>query len=492
VWGSRWEDADVVIEGDEDLQLAVRFALYHLMASVPDEGEAAVGARGLTGRAYRGHVFWDSDVYVLPFLAATHPAAARAMLEYRARRLPVAMRAARAQGREGARFAWESAQSGREVAPEHVRDERGEAVPVLTGALEEHVVADVAWAAACYVDWTGDQAFASTEGRKLLVQTARWYEPGAEHRRHLWQCKRCGYQASVTAGTVMHKTRTSLTLWFWAAYLVATHTPGISAMQLQRQLGISRYETAWLILQKLRRAMVAPERETLSGEVEVDETLVGTRREGRHIARRHGEKALVGVIVEVRGRGCGRLRLEVLPDASQRTLTEQISAHVAPGSVVHSDGWPGYAKLASAGYDHRPRLQRRDHPDAQKLLRTRTASRRTSRPGFTAPTAASRPSTNRSISMSSSSATTVGTHRGSLPNPCSASERYTSRPPAAKSPAALRRSRPDSHVVAIPGQGTRVLGAELAVLAIIAGTGLFVLDRRAKTHVLARSAAGAV
>ncbi len=67
---------------------------------------------------------------------------------------------------------------------------------------------------------------------------------GAEHRCHLWQCKRCGYQASVTAGTVMHKTRTPLTLWFWAAYLVATHTPGISAMQLQRQLGISRYETA--------------------------------------------------------------------------------------------------------------------------------------------------------------------------------------------------------------------------------------------------------
>ncbi len=88
---------------------------------------------------------------------------------------------------------------------------------------------------------------------------------GAEHRRHLWQCKRCGHQTSVTAGTVMHKTRTPLTLWFWAAYLVATHTPGISAVQLQRQLGIGRYETAWLMLQKLRRAMVAPEREAVPG-----------------------------------------------------------------------------------------------------------------------------------------------------------------------------------------------------------------------------------
>jgi len=193
-------------------------------------------------------------------------------------------------------------------------------------------------------------------------------EVGIEHRRHLWQCKRCGHQSSVTAGTVMHKTRTPLTLWFWAAYLVATHTPGISAVQLQRQLGISRYETAWLILQKLRRAMVAPEREPLRDEVEVDETLVGGVREGRHVARRHGEKALVGVIVEVRGPGSGRLRLRVLPNASRETLTAWVGAHVAPGAIVHTDGWPGYGKLAGAGYKHRPRLQRRDHPDAKKLL----------------------------------------------------------------------------------------------------------------------------
>ena len=125
----------------------------------------------------------------------------------------------------------------------------------------------------------------------------------------------------------MHKTRTPLTLWFWAAYLVATHTPGISAVQLQRQLGISRYKTAWLILQKLRRAMVAPERKPLNGEVEIDETLVGGRREARHVARRHGEKALVGVIVEVRGPGSGRLRLQVLPNASGNTLS-----HVGEGA----------------------------------------------------------------------------------------------------------------------------------------------------------------
>lgn len=162
-------------------------------------------------------------------------------------------------------------------------------------------------------------------------------------RRHLWECAECHRQTSVTAGTVMHGTRTSLRLWFWAAYLVATRTPGISAVQLQRQLGISRFETAWLILQKLRRAMVAPERESLHGEVEVDETFVG----GHHDGRRGGRQR---------------------DDASGDTLTKLVEERVAPGAIVHTDGWPGYGKLATAGYRHKPRSQRRDLPDAQKLL----------------------------------------------------------------------------------------------------------------------------
>ena len=174
-WASRWADSDVMIDGDPELQRAVRFALFHLMASVGDEGEAAVGARGLSGSAYRGHVFWDSDVYVLPFLAATHPPAARAMLEYRIRRLPAAIRTAHAQGRAGSRFPWESAWSGRDVTPARARAPHGETVPILTGEFEEHIVADVAWAAACYIDWTGDRAFALGPGCELLVQTARWW-----------------------------------------------------------------------------------------------------------------------------------------------------------------------------------------------------------------------------------------------------------------------------------------------------------------------------
>lgn len=116
-------------------------------------------------------------------------------------------------------------------------------------------------------------------------------------RRAVWQCKECGAQTSVTAGTVMHGTRQPLRLWFWAAYLVATHHPGISAVQLQRQLGIGCHETAWMMLHKLRRAMVAPEREALKGEVEVDEFFQGGLEEGLKGGRQHGKKALVGIAI---------------------------------------------------------------------------------------------------------------------------------------------------------------------------------------------------
>ena len=174
-WARRWEDAEVIVEGDDELQLGIRFALFHLMASVADSGEAAIGARGLTGTGYGGHVFWDADTFVLPFVAATHPAAARSMLEYRLRRLPAAAEAARAAGRAGARFPWESARTGRDVTPTSARDRSGRIVPIRTGQLEEHIVAQVAWAVCCYVDWSGDDEFARGPGRRILVETARYW-----------------------------------------------------------------------------------------------------------------------------------------------------------------------------------------------------------------------------------------------------------------------------------------------------------------------------
>jgi transposase-like protein len=181
-------------------------------------------------------------------------------------------------------------------------------------------------------------------------------------RRRLWQCKACHYQVSVTAGTVMHRTRTPLLTWFWAAFWMTAHKPGLSALQLQHMLDLPRYETAWLILHKLRRAMANANREPLKGTVEIDETYIGGEqlglRGGRQLA---GRKALlVAIAVEVRAKGSGRVRAEVVPDATAPTLSRFIVANVAQGSTVLSDGHRGYGGkdgVAAQGYTHLPRSQ---------------------------------------------------------------------------------------------------------------------------------------
>jgi transposase-like protein len=229
------------------------------------------------------------------------------------------------------------------------------------------------------------ERFSTEEACREYLFASRWpvgfvcpacggSDAGVMHRRRLvWQCKACAHQTSVTAGTVMRGTRTPLRVWFWAAYLVATHHPGISAKQLQRQLGLSRYETAWLILHKLRRAMVAPEREPLGREVEIDEFFLGGLEEGLEGGRQHGKKVLVGAAIEVRGRGSGRLRLQVLPDATGASLVALATATVAPGAIVHTDGWRGYNGLAKHGYDHRRRPQSTAAPGEQLLPRAHRA-----------------------------------------------------------------------------------------------------------------------
>ncbi|MCC7076151.1 MAG: glycoside hydrolase family 65 protein [Acidimicrobiia bacterium] len=191
-WEARWERADIRLGSDARLQQAVRFNLYHLMACVADAGEAAVGARGLSGPNYAGHVFWDTDIFVLPFMAATHPPAARAILEYRLRRLPAARRNAVRTGYAGARFPWESASSGEEVTPNSILDKNGREIPVVTAEYEQHITADVAWAARCYADWTGDPDFTAGALPRLLVETARFWasravleEDGRRHIRHV-------------------------------------------------------------------------------------------------------------------------------------------------------------------------------------------------------------------------------------------------------------------------------------------------------------------
>ena len=187
-------------------------------------------------------------------------------------------------------------------------------------------------------------------------------------RRRVWQCKSCGAQSSVTAGTVMHNTQTPLRLWFWAAYLVATHHPGISAVQLQRQLGIARHERAWMMLHKLRAVMVAPQREPLKREVEVDEFFLGGFEEGKRGGRQRGKKALCGVVVEVRGQGSGRVRLQVIQDASASTLGSLLKSTTEPGAIVHTDTWHGYDRLAAEGWNHRRHNQSAATPGEEPFL----------------------------------------------------------------------------------------------------------------------------
>ncbi len=188
-----------------------------------------------------------------------------------------------------------------------------------------------------------------------------------ENRPGVLRCRKCRQNTGLTVGTVMERSHTPLNVWFWAAYLVASQTPGMSAVQFQRQLGLSRYETAFQILHKLRSGMVRPNQDRIGGQpknhVEVDETWVGgrTRGEGRGVHH----KVPVSCAIEVRhrkpgtkldnrkdGRYAGRVRLAVVLDRSAESLCGFVESTVAPRSLIVTDDWSGYAGLGKRGYEH--------------------------------------------------------------------------------------------------------------------------------------------
>ena len=210
--------------------------------------------------------------------------------------------------------------------------------------------------------------FGNEQACREYLRASRWPEgfrcPRCNSReatelatRAVFTCRSCRRQVSVTAGTVLHRSKISLHEWFWAAYLVTTQTPGISAMQLQRQLGLRRYETAWVMLQKLRHAMRRPDRDRLHGVVEIDETFVGGMEPGKTGARRRDSRKITVVgAVEVRGRSSGRVRLATVRDGSAASLVSFTEGCVEPGSTVLTDAWQGYAPLRKS-YDHHPTTQ---------------------------------------------------------------------------------------------------------------------------------------
>ena len=193
--------------------------------------------------------------------------------------------------------------------------------------------------------------FASEEACQNYLAACRWPEgfacPRCTHpraygltARRVWQCAACRYQVSLTAGTILHNTKTPLTTWFWAAYLTVTDKRGMSALLLQRQLGRRRYETAWMLLHKLRRAMVNAARTPLHGDVEIDDTWIGGPQAGLRGSRqlRGRRAALVLVAVEKRRARSGRVRMAVIPDFKATTLTAFITEHIAWGSTIYTDG----------------------------------------------------------------------------------------------------------------------------------------------------------
>src|ERR1700687_77258 len=164
--------------------------------------------------------------------------------------------------------------------------------------------------------------------------------------RGLWQCAACGAQTSVTAGTVFQDTRKPLRMWLHAMWWVTSQKTGASALGLQRVLGLGSYETAWGWLHKLRRAMVRPGRDKLSGRVEVDETQIGGPG---YKGRGSPTKALVVIAAQEDGRGIGRIRMARVPDGSAQHLLGFIQGTVVPGGQVHTDGWKPYQGLAALG-----------------------------------------------------------------------------------------------------------------------------------------------
>src|SRR6202165_3680740 len=185
-------------------------------------------------------------------------------------------------------------------------------------------------------------------------------------RATLFQCSNCRRQTSATAGTIFQDTRKPLKTWFRAMWYVTSQKNGASSLGLQRVLDLKSYETAWTWLHKLRRAMIRPDRDRLSGWVEVDETMIGGEEEG--VSGRHTlKKTWVVIAAQADGPGTGRIRMRVVKDCAAASLHPFIQDCIEPGSVIHTDGWQGYSGLEEKGY--RREIAKLDtRKDASKLM----------------------------------------------------------------------------------------------------------------------------
>jgi transposase-like protein len=199
-----------------------------------------------------------------------------------------------------------------------------------------------------------DRRFATEDACRGYLVRLRWPQGvvcprcggpgGGTTKRGLVVCRQCRYQVSITTGTIFQDSHKPLSQWFRAIWAVTSRKTGASGLSLQQVLGLGCYETAWTWLHKIRRAMVTPGRDRLSGEVEVDETFLGAPEEGRH-GRRMIRKTMVVVAAEKDGKGIGRIRMRRVADGSAESLHPFLKESVEPGSVLCTDDWQGYAGL---------------------------------------------------------------------------------------------------------------------------------------------------
>jgi transposase-like protein len=224
--------------------------------------------------------------------------------------------------------------------------------------------------------WEMEQRFSDESACRQYLFTLRWPEGfrcpacgGSKNwamRGNLWLCTECRHQTSVTAGTIFQDSHLPLTTWFRTMWFLTSQKNGVSALGLQRVLGLGSYKTAWAMLHKLRRAMVRPGRERLRGIVEVDEAYWGGQEAGVK-GRQTQDKALIIIAAEEDGKGIGRVRLRCIPDFNRQTLHGFIVDSVEPGSTVRTDGLNAYRELE--GYVHDRQVQRRAEEDEHLLPR---------------------------------------------------------------------------------------------------------------------------
>jgi kojibiose phosphorylase len=195
-WKSQWEICNVTIEGDDEADRALRYDLFQLLIAAPrHDDRVSIPAKALSGFGYRGHVFWDTEIFILPFFTLTQPRIARNLLMYRYRTLPGARRKAQKNGYEGAMFAWESATTGDETTPRLVPGPEGDLIRIWTGDIQHHITADVAYGVMQYWRVTGDDAFMRDYGAEIMLDTARFWASRVE-----WNTTRGRYEINGVIG----------------------------------------------------------------------------------------------------------------------------------------------------------------------------------------------------------------------------------------------------------------------------------------------------